>query len=204
MSNFSNMEKREMESFYNRNAEDYFQKTWKLDLKEIYGKFLRYVPSGGKILDVGCGSGRDAYHFSQAGYAITALDDSTELINRVRSHVDCEVQHSSFYDFNEKNIYDGIWCCASLLHCAENKLEDVLHSLILGLKPLGILYMSYKVGEGIRYDEDRFFLDMNECKMSLLIGNLQECYLLQQWITVDKKPNSNEEWLNVLIQKKMV
>lgn len=64
--------------------------------------------------------------------------------------------------------------------------------------------MSYKVGEGIRYDEDRFFLDMNECKMSLLIGNLQECYLLQQWITVDKKPNSNEEWLNVLIQKKMV
>lgn len=137
-----------MESFYNRNAEDYFQKTWKLDLKEIYGKFLRYVPSGGKILDVGCGSGRDAYHFSQAGYVVTALDESIELINKVRNHVDCQVQHGSFYDFNEKNIYDGIWCCASLLHCAENKLEDVLHSLILGLKPLGILYMSYKVSEG--------------------------------------------------------
>ncbi|WP_180053032.1 MULTISPECIES: hypothetical protein [unclassified Acinetobacter] len=58
------------------------------------------------------------------------------------------------------------------------------------------------MGEGIRYDGDRFFLDMNEYKMSLLIGSLQECYLLQQWITADKKPNSNEEWLNVLIQKK--
>ncbi len=46
------------------------------------------------------------------------------------------------------------------------------------------------------------FLDMNEYKMSLLIGSLQECYLLQQWIRADKKPNSNEEWLNVLIQKK--
>lgn len=38
-----------IESFYNRNVEDYFQKTWELDLKEIYEKFLRYVPSGRKF-----------------------------------------------------------------------------------------------------------------------------------------------------------
>lgn len=53
-----------------------------------------------------------------------------------------------------------------VLPCSADKLEAVLHSLVLGLRPLGTLHMSFKLGESIRYCEDRVFLDMNEYKMS--------------------------------------
>lgn len=181
-----------MESYYDRNADNYFQQTWQLDLNHIYSQFLRYVPSG-KILDVSCGSGRDAYHFVKAGYEVTAFDESHELIAKVKTLVKCRIEQRSFYDFNEENIYDGIWCCASLLHCSPDKLETVLISFISGLKPSGTLYMSFKLGVEVRHTEDRTFLDINEYQMSLLMREMKHCYLLQQWITTDIKQDSSEE-----------
>ncbi|MGL4737417.1 MAG: SAM-dependent methyltransferase, partial [Cellulosilyticaceae bacterium] len=51
--------------FYNKNAKEYAATTLNGDVAEIREKFLQYVPQGGKILDLGCGSGRDSLAFKK-------------------------------------------------------------------------------------------------------------------------------------------
>ncbi len=46
-----------------------------------YDRFLPMVPKGGRILDAGCGSGRDAKAFIDAGYEVVAFDASTKLVD---------------------------------------------------------------------------------------------------------------------------
>ena len=72
--------------YYNKNADKFFNDTHKLDMKEIYNEFIKHLPNKGKILDAGCGSGRDTKAFSDFGYKVTAFDASSELVNLARAY----------------------------------------------------------------------------------------------------------------------
>lgn len=52
-------------SYYNQNALEYFVKTVNVPMQNLYDKFEIYLKSGDKILDLGCGSGRDSKYFYQ-------------------------------------------------------------------------------------------------------------------------------------------
>ena len=43
-------------NYYNNNAESYYDQTVNIDFEDLYEKFLKYIPDGGSIMDVGCGS----------------------------------------------------------------------------------------------------------------------------------------------------
>jgi hypothetical protein len=53
--------------YYDRNAERFFRETANVDMSAAYSPFLAHIPPSGKILDAGCGSGRDSRHFVQQG-----------------------------------------------------------------------------------------------------------------------------------------
>ena len=61
--------------------------------------------------------------------------------------------------------------------------------------------MSFKYGDSDREKEGRSFTDLNEQQAYDLLKQIDQALLLQQWITVDKRPDSTEEWLNILIRK---
>ena len=44
-------------TYYNEHAEEFIENTWKADMSEVYGRFLKYMEPGAHILDAGCGSG---------------------------------------------------------------------------------------------------------------------------------------------------
>ena len=66
-------------SYYDRNATEFSRGTMDLDLSHLYKEFLSCVPKGGRILDAGCGTGRDAVYFKSKGYEVVAFDACREL-----------------------------------------------------------------------------------------------------------------------------
>lgn len=187
--------------YYDINALRFFESTVKVDMEGLYQPFLRYLPDHGYILDLGCGSGRDTLAFKNKGYQVAATDYSKELVDKASQLSGINVRYESFYELSELNQYDGIWACASLLHCERKSLPEVLKKILKALKVNGVCYMSFKYGAGDRYKDGRQFTDMDELRAQSLLKKFDNILILQQWITIDKRPDHNEDWLNIVFQK---
>lgn len=102
--------------YYNLHTADFVNTTQNVDFHEIQELFLSFLPAKAKILDFGCGSGRDTKYFIDNGYEVDAMDGSKELCKAATKYTGIQVHHMLFEDFNASNTYDGIWACASILH----------------------------------------------------------------------------------------
>ncbi|MGA3020509.1 MAG: class I SAM-dependent methyltransferase [Candidatus Micrarchaeales archaeon] len=105
---------------------------------------------GPKILDVGCGGGRDSLHFMEKNYEVTGIDFSSGMLKEAKRRV----PNVRFIKMNMLNLefpdasFDGIWCCASLLHIKKADVPEVLYGFSRVLKDDGVLFISVKEGEG--------------------------------------------------------
>ena len=187
--------------YYNNNAQDFVDSTFMVDMQSLYQPFLNLLPDFGRILDLGCGSGRDALAFKNMGYQIEAIDYSAELVKQASELTGIEVRLQSFYDLDEIDTYNGIWACASLLHCERHRLVDVLQKMIQSLKSNGVIYMSFKYGDQDREKDGREFTDLNEQQAGELLNHFSQVSLAKQWISIDKRPDRTEQWLNLLWKK---
>jgi len=187
--------------YYQQNAEHFFSSTINVDMGEVYRLFLEEIPKGSIILDAGCGSGRDSKFFSEIGYRVDAFDASEEMVRLARQYTNLPVAHMMFNEVNGHDKYDGIWCCASLLHVPHKDLHSVMNLLTGALKPGGIGYVSFKYGSGERVKDGRHFTDLNEKSLKVLISSLKEINIIRQWVTEDKRPERNELWLNAILKK---
>ena len=143
--------------YYNNNADSFFEGSVNADMSGVRNGFLKYVPDGGKILDAGCGSGRDSKAFLSEGYDVVAFDASKEMCKRASEYIGREVLNMRFEDISFDKEFDGIWACASLLHVPSDDLPDVLQRMKKALKSGGAIYASFKYGEG-RLSEAREYL----------------------------------------------
>lgn len=187
--------------YYNKYSSEFIESTFDVDMESLYLPFLKNIPEGGLVLDLGCGSGRDTLAFKNKGYKVEAMDYSEALVEQATTLTGIQIRHESFYELTDSNQYDGIWACASLLHCDRNRLPDVLKRIYNALRRGGICYMSFKYGSTDREKDGRAFTDLDEVQAKELLDQLQVVEVLQQWITVDKRPDRNEEWLNILWKK---
>ena len=73
--------------YYNKNARSYFDATAGADFSEAYAKFCAFLPERARILDAGCGSGRDLRAFRDMGYEVVGLDASEQLAALAREHL---------------------------------------------------------------------------------------------------------------------
>jgi 2-polyprenyl-3-methyl-5-hydroxy-6-metoxy-1,4-benzoquinol methylase len=114
----------ENHDYYASNARAFFESTVDVDMTSTHGPFLQRLGPGSHILDAGCGSGRDAKAFASLGHVVTAFDASAELARLATEHCGFEVAVRSFHDVDEVAAYDGIWCCASLLHVPREEMPN--------------------------------------------------------------------------------
>ena len=187
--------------YYNKNAESFIQGTVSADLKDIQDKFLNEL-SGNKILDFGCGSGRDTKCFIEAGYDVEAIDGSLELCKSACAYTGIQVKHMLFQDLDKQNYYDGIWACASILHLSKNDLFRVFHKMNQALKENGIIYTSFKYGEFEGERNGRYFTDFTEDSLKEFILQIPQLQIKEIWTTGDvREGRGDERWLNILICK---
>ncbi len=186
--------------YYRSNAKKFFKETISIDLKQIYKPFLKLIPDKGRILDAGCGSGRDTKFFMEKGFKVTSFDNSPEMVKLASDFTGQPCLLLSFDEINYKNRFDGIWACSSILHVPKNKLPDIMQKLTNALKPSGIMYASFKYGNEEYIEQGRYFSNYNENTFSILLNEIKGIKPVKYWRTKDKR-YENKKWLNVLIKK---
>ncbi|WP_105737888.1 class I SAM-dependent methyltransferase [Cronobacter dublinensis] len=190
------------QNYYQTHSQAFFDGTVAVDMSSLYAAFTPHLPAGARVLDAGCGSGRDALAFHRMGYDVDAFDASRELVALARAHSGLPVKEMTFNDVDAVERYDGIWCCASLLHLSHDELPGAMQKLSDALRPGGVWYLSFKYGEGEREQQGRRFTDMNEARLTALLAAFPALSPLALWITQDKRPARREQWLNGLLVKR--
>ena len=112
--------------YYNDNSKKFIEGTLQANMKQHYRDFLEHLSPSCKILDFGCGSGRDSFYFYKLGYDVTSLDGSIEMVNYCKKTLSNTIIHSTFNNYQSNVLFDGIWACDSLLHVEGDKLVEVI------------------------------------------------------------------------------
>lgn len=108
--------------YYDQNAAYFVENTRDVDFHVIQDEFLEKLPAEAQILDLGCGSGRDTKYFLEHGYQVNAIDGSSELCALATEYTGIPVKCQMFQEWDEQEVYDGIWACSSLLHLSYGEL----------------------------------------------------------------------------------
>ena len=132
---------------YNKYAELYAKYTKDKLLQFQLTEFSSMLPKKGKVLDAGCGCGRDAAYLSEEGLNVTAVDICDGMINEAKKN-NVLVKKQDILKLKEQDEYDGVWCMATLADIPKTDVSKVLKNFFTSLKKEGILYIAVKEGKG--------------------------------------------------------
>jgi SAM-dependent methyltransferase len=120
--------------------------------------FLDQLSAGATILEMGCGDGRDAAHMIARGFEVHPSDGSPAMARLASERLGREVPVMDFAELAAAEVYDAVWCQATLLHVVEKELPGVLARVHRALRPGGWHWASFKDGTGGGRDKfGRFF-----------------------------------------------
>ena len=189
---------------YEKLAKDYCRTHFDINvIKNIADFFIKNL-KGQKILDIGCGPGRDAKYFSEHGLKVTGIDLSSNFVKMASQNV----PNAKFMqmdmrtlDFPE-NSFDGIWACASFLHVPKEDAKNTLLGFRKILKPAGLIYLSVKQGNEEKFVEKdeykgrtKFFAFYSQDEFKNLI---ESCNFKIVKVLIDEKKDT---WINVFATK---
>ncbi len=148
---------------YDNGATAFAAATLGHDVSQNYAALLRGIATQtGKappfrILDLGCGPGRDLAWFKAQGHEPVGLDGSPQFVAMARA-TGCEVLHQSFLALALPGAsFDGIFANASLFHVPTQELPRVLAQLREALVVDGVLFSSNPRGDGSEgYNGERY------------------------------------------------
>lgn len=131
--------------FYAREAPDYAASGPGGIGRHLDG-FLDRLAPGSSILELGCGSGRDAAHMTARGFMVEPTDGVAEMAELAQARLGNPVRVMRFDELDVVGRYDGIVAAYSLLHVPRSGLEDILQRIWRALKPGGWHVATYKAG----------------------------------------------------------
>ena len=188
--------------YYNRNAESYYWNTVGVDLDATRKRFAAYLRDGAFVIDMGCGSGRDVVAFSDMGFRVIGIDASEELVYLAQERLGINAFTADMSTWLQGDKYDGIWCCASLMHLDEAECRQFFINLNCNLKKGGVLYFSVKSGIKTGTDEEgRYMRDFTEEDIRELISYVEGLTIKEYWYTDDILNRRDFRWLNVIAQR---
>lgn len=188
--------------YYNRNADSYYWNTVGVDMSVFRKKFASYLPNEASVIDMGCGSGRDVMAFSDMGHDAAGLDAAKELLKLAEERLEIKTIAADMSEYKAASPYDGIWCCASLIHLNDEEKARFFRNLDRNLKPGGALFLSVK--EGIETGRDSEGVYTSNCTGAELRRRLEDagCEILDDRVTTDAMGRGNVRWLNVFARKR--
>jgi SAM-dependent methyltransferase len=135
---------------YNQHAESFWEGTRDHDVSQNREALLEYLHGQEplRILDFGCGPGRDLKAFKEMGHEAIGLEGAERFVELARAYSGCEVWHQDFLQLRlPPEYFDGIFANAALFHVPSQELPRVLKELHATLKSDGVLFSSNPRGE---------------------------------------------------------
>jgi ubiquinone/menaquinone biosynthesis C-methylase UbiE len=136
-----------------------------VSVRESAECFLNEIGSPARILELGCGHGRDVAWFEAHGINVVGADLSSGMLAEAttRAHgpfLQLDMRHLAF----GSDAFSGVWCNAAILHLPKVEVRAALCGIRRVLVPQGLLFVSIQVGEDETWESvcyaqtvDRFF-----------------------------------------------
>jgi len=168
-------------------------------------KWLKCLPADARLLDLGCGGGRDAGDLDQCGYRVVGVDRTSALLlagrRRYRSLplvcVDlCDLLFQAM-------SFDGLWAAASLMHLPKPVARRILTDLCRLVRPGGLFAATVTYGVKSRLVTDgwvpgRYFARWKKDELARAIRRAG-------WTILELKVITNRErkgrWINFIAQR---
>jgi SAM-dependent methyltransferase len=191
---------------YQTNAEAFWTGTRDHDVTQNYAALLAALGPRAplRILDFGCGPGRDLIALSALGHAVTGLDGTPAFVRMARANSACVVLEQSFFalDLGER-AFDGVFANASLFHVPRALLPRVLGQLFQSLVPGGVLFCSnprsfdcdWEGWQGERYGS---YLTIDGWAAAITAAGFT---IEHHFLRPPHKPPAEQPWLAIVARK---
>ncbi|RJY08881.1 class I SAM-dependent methyltransferase [Aurantiacibacter aquimixticola] len=110
--------------------------------------FLDRLKPGADILELGCGTGRDAARMLERGFKVDATDGAAAMVRKANERHRVGARQMRFDELAADAKYDAVWAQACLLHVARAGLPEVLRRIHRALRPGGQHFATFKLGSG--------------------------------------------------------
>jgi len=101
---------------YNKDVERYVQKLEFPLPKTELDMFIEML-SGKRVLDAGCGAGRDSAYLSEQGLEVIGIDMSEGMLEAAKQRAKADFRYMDVRETKfQKNYFHGIWCYNTFLH----------------------------------------------------------------------------------------
>lgn len=143
-------------------------------VREAAAQFAAELGPGARVVDVGCGPGRDTVLLREVGLEVTGLDLSMGMlrVNGTPGVVQADMRALPLHD----GSVAGVWCQAAFLHIPKSEAATVLGEFVRVIRPGGLLYLSVQDGDGEGWEpvdyapeHRRWFVGYREDELSALL-----------------------------------
>lgn len=127
--------------------------------QESFDKFYELLPSG-RVLEIGCGSGRDARELIEHGYKYMGTDISAPQLEQARqNNPGAFFEQVNLYDLDFQEQFDGFWAAAVLIHVPKNRIDEAIEAIKRNMKAKAVGFIAMKEGEGERIETKDYLED---------------------------------------------
>jgi len=172
-------------------------------------EFMKLLPAGGAVVDIGCAGGRDSKIFSDSGFKVTGLDITEEFLEEGRR----SVPQAEFLNMDVTDIQlpaesaDAVWANAVLLHVDKEDIPRALQNINHVLKPGGKLHIRVKQGEGTKEvvekltgEERRPFIFFQKDEMEQYVTGAG-FKIISSEVLPDDMGRADVQWIKIWAQK---
>jgi len=134
-------------AYYQQNAPRYTLSFGQAPSRHL-DAFLDRLEPGMRILELGCGGGRDSARMIERGFDLDATDGTPAMVRKANERFRVDARAMRFDELDVSDAYDAVWAHACLIHVARADFPAILGAIQRALKPGGWHYANYKLGSG--------------------------------------------------------